>query len=167
MAAIDAGQGLRPHVGQMKWVWMGVFAVVALFAGGMTKWEVIAHLVDNQGVGEEGAGMLAFLAGYTLPFFLATTVVALVYLREGEVSLWVVIVVFIVAGHVASLLGLGLLAEYDYTPPDVPIPGVSILLRILGGYLDTYGWPLMVSSLAVGIGAALHIDAAIRHFGRD
>ena len=168
MAMNESTTEWRLQGSHMKWVWMVVFFIVAVVGLGATKWETIELLLDNQGVGEQGASILAFVAGYTLPLTAGAAIIVFLALRgvfermhpfAGCVLAGFVLVV---AGEVAKALGLGLLPEYSATST-VGGPGqVRFLAWALGGYLNTYGWPLAVSALAIGTGAALHVDTFIR-----
>lgn len=153
---------------QMKWVWIAAFVVVALFGFGMTQWEVIEHLIENEGVGEEGASMLAFAAGYTFPLAAGSGIVAFLALRNVfDQMYWasaclLVAGILLAAGALASELGLGLLPAYDSIAPNVSHPALRLLAWTVGGYFNTYGWPLMVSAVAIGAATALHSDAYLR-----
>lgn len=156
--------GIEPR--HIKWIWIGVFIVVGVLAGGMTQWELLAHLLENEGVGEEGASLLAFVAGYTLPLTTGAAVLSLILLRGGfqqkppmGVAL-VVAVILWVSGALAAGWGLGLLPAYDESPQDIGgHPAIGFLVWVLRGYFNTHGWPLMLSSLSIGFAIAIQIDA--------
>lgn len=158
---------LQPDV--MKWIWIGAFIVVALFGYGLTKWEVIQQLIENKGVGEEGSSMIAFAAGYTFPLTVAFGVITLIFLRgrfsnmHPFAAIFLVAAILVTSEAIAADLGLGLLPAYEGGPP-IEGPGggqlpARILAWALDGYFNTYGWPLMVSSLAIGFasGAQVHV----------
>lgn len=153
----------------MKWVWGGVLAIVLLFGAGLTEWEVLRRLLDSGGtVDEEGASLIAFIAGYTLPLTAGAAFAALLFLRGAFASmehpagpLLIIAGILFCAGLLAAYFGLGLLPEYEYKLPSGP-PYVSIPLWVLQGYFNTYGWTLMICAFAIGIAIALHIDAWYR-----
>jgi hypothetical protein len=115
-----------------------VFATVAIFGGFMTEWEVLETLIANQGVGDEGVELIAFVGGYTFPLTLGLGVVFLGLLRnvhEGHDPPWVLLgaaLVVAAAGAIASEVGLGLLPSTSVTPVSGPL-WVSIPLTVFRG----------------------------------
>jgi hypothetical protein len=43
-------------------VWGGAFAMVVILCGIFTPWDALLYLLENQGAGDEGASVLAFIA---------------------------------------------------------------------------------------------------------
>lgn len=139
----------------MAWIWAAVLFVVAVVNGLLTPWDAIKTIIQDQGVGDEGAGLIAFAAGYTLPLTAGT--VLLTYLglrgahreRSGPTVLIFVGAVFLVAGLLSSTLGLGLAPDLSIRPRSAP-PYVSLPLWALEAYFNRYGWPLMITGLVIG-----------------
>lgn len=162
------GENLGLHAGDMKLVWIGVFVIVSLFGYGFTEWDAIEHLLRNKGVGDEGVGLIAFAAGYTLPLTVATGGLVFAYLH-GAMSGWhpyltgfVVVSVLFGAGLLAAELGLGLLPEFDAGLPGGGHPVMRLVMWAVKGYFNTYGSPLMVCSIAIGTAVALQLDVWVR-----
>ncbi len=150
----------------MKWVWMVVFLLVAIFGYGVTPWDAVRALLENQGISDEDAQLIAFVAGFTLPLTVGSGVCVYLFLQGTFRSWHPVGVGFAVAGilfgsgGVAAQLGLGLLPSYANNLPDAGGHPVARLLGwVVQGYFNTYGWPLMVCSLAIGVACALQVHA--------
>jgi hypothetical protein len=162
------GDELGIELGHMKWVWIGVFLIVAIFGVGVTPWEAIRSLLESGGgVGEEQAGLIAFVGGYTAPLTVGTGVAALLWLR-GAFKSWTgpwpivgVAGILAAAGIGAAYLGLGLLPVFDPGLPPGP-PWVSLPIWVFRGYFNSYGWTLMICAVAIGLALALHADAYYR-----
>ena len=58
-------------------IWAGVFLVVMVFGLAVPPWAAIETLITEQGVGDEGAGVIAFFFGYTLPLSVGFGILAL------------------------------------------------------------------------------------------
>lgn len=158
------GKELGLEQSHMRWVWLGVFVVVAFFGYGLTPWETIDHLLENEGVGDEGATMIAFAAGYTLPLTVGVLVLGSLYLRGVLTTMHpysaagLVAVILFGAGVLAEELGLGLLPAYDPGPPVGGHPIMRLLAWVIGGYLNSYGWALALSAAAIGVAGALQLN---------
>ncbi len=151
---------------RMGWVWFAVFVIVAIFGFGYTPWETIQHALENQGSGDEGNTMIAFVAGYTLPLTLGFSILAFIALVQEESGtnlpgpVWFVIAGFILAfcGLLAQVFGLGLIPDYESR--DLYIAGpiyTKLLTFVLGAYFNTYGFGLMLCAFAIGCAAAMHV----------
>ncbi len=163
----DLGDELGVTSQTIKWVWAATFAIVVLTLGVMGPWETLASVLENQGVGEDEATVLAFVAGYTLPLCLGASACTLLLLRgvhEGKDARGVAVcgaLILAAAGFIASELGLGLLPSYESRPPGAP-PYIFIPLLVIGAYVNSYGWQLMVAGVAIGVAIAAQIDVWIR-----
>jgi hypothetical protein len=148
----------------MGLIWGIVFFIVVVCAGFGTPWEAIEHLLVNEGVGEEGAHLLAFVAGFTLPLtlgsgiiiFLVVTGAHRAYDRSWQLAgaaavLWL-------AGEASRLFGLGLLPDYTGWDRISGPPLLRPLAVVIMAYFSTYGWALMISAVAIGAGCALQIE---------
>ena len=121
-----------------------VFFVVAILCGILTPWDVF-YLVENQGVGDEGSSILAFVAGYTLPLTFGTGVIAFLFLRgayRGHGAMPMVVTAAVIlagSGWLAQTLGLGLLPDYTSATGAGSGPW-RLLTFVLEAYLNSYGW---------------------------
>ena len=131
-------------------VW-AVAAVVVAICTSATKDEIDLLLEDR-------ASFLAFWAGYTLPLTAAFAILGFLFLRGEHKGKSVHIVALTTAGTLfacgkaAEYLGLGLLPEYRGVAPGAP---PQLLAWVLGAYLNSYGWPLVISALALGAALAV------------
>jgi hypothetical protein len=154
----------------MSVVWGVVFFIVVVACGVFTPWDALQQLLLNQGVGDEGASLLAFVAGYTLPLTLGTGVVAFLFLLGAHRGSGPGVVAGTVAGILggagllARALGLGLLP--DYTGVTGVGAGVwKFLTMVLQAYFNAYGWALAVSASAIGVASAMQVERWIHESG--
>ena len=144
----------------MKWIWGGVFIIIAFFGVGLTPWDVIAHLIANKGMGEEGIGLVSFVAGYTLPLTAGFGIIALFVLTKNPnqslIPFHAIVAagILYLAGWVAAHLGLGLLPQYSRFTSEAVRPPLGPLFFVLQGYFNTYGWSLMICALAISLSLA-------------
>jgi hypothetical protein len=144
-------------------VWSVVFAIVVILGGLFTPWDALLFLVENQGVGDEGSSILAFVAGYTLPLTFGTALISFLFLRGFHRGLGAVPVAFTVAvilagsGWLAQTLGLGLLPDYTGVTGAGPGPW-KVLTLVLEAYLNSYGWALAISATAIGFACGMHVE---------
>lgn len=151
------------HTIPSQWLWIGAFVIVAIFGYGLTPWEVIASLLESRGLGGDQQQQLAFAAGYTLPLTVGFAVITYLGLT-GEFSQHSIYeqiggaaIILAVCGWIAGELGLGLLPNYSGAYGTGPWY-VRIPMLVLSAYFNSYGFGLMLSSLALGIAAAIEID---------
>lgn len=154
-------------------IWVTTFVVVGIGAGIFTSWqEIAAHLIQNQGVGDEGATLLGFVAGYTLPLTMGFLILALLLLRETDLERhgWPALVLVPAAvpwlcGEAARALGLGLLPDYTYASSlELSWPFRPIAV-VLSAYFNAYGFGLMLCALAIGVALAVQVERWVHeHF---
>ncbi len=148
----------------MGWIWAITFFIVVVFGGILTPWEAIEHLIVNQGASEEGANLLAFVAGYTLPLTAGFSIIAFLVLTgihkqfHYGVQLVGAAVILWLAGEAARSFGLGLLPDYTGWVRISGNPYLRPLLIVLNAYFITYGWALMVCALATGCAIAFQVE---------
>jgi hypothetical protein len=146
---------------------VAVLAVVLIVGGGLTPWDTLAFLIEEGGVGDRGASVIAFVAGYTLPLTAGIGLIAFLILSNRwpvtgtPAHLLLVAAILGGAGLVASSLGLGLLPDFTASIPQTGAWFMRPLGYVLNAYFNTYGWPLMICAAAIGIGAALHIERVV------
>lgn len=146
----------------LPWIWAGAFVIVGVFGYGMTPWDAIIQLIENNGVGDQGAYLLAFAAGYTLPATAAIgVIVALAYtgaLRNVGLPGTVFLIALILGGAaiLSQFLGLGLIVDLSNATWHSGPVWLSVFLFVLSAYLNAYGWPLMITAVALGIASGLH-----------
>jgi hypothetical protein len=150
---------------EIGWIWAAVaFFVLVVVLGILSPVEAIKSLVVNQGVGDEEVNILAFIAGFTLPLTVGFGIIAFfvltglnqpydAYKQAGAAG-----IILIVSGLLSQVFSVGL--QPDLTPqpmPSMPLP-FAILFFALRAYYTSYGLPLMISALAIGTAAALHVE---------
>lgn len=146
----------------MAWVWAAVFVVVAVFGAGLTPWDAVGELLQNQGVGDTQAQLIGFAAGLTLPLTAGMTI--LIYLlitgaaqnHSGPAIGVTVAAVLAGAGYLSAELGLGVL-PITGSPPSAPFY-ISLPVWIISGYISYYGWALTVCSIAIAIALAMQFE---------
>lgn len=148
----------------MSWIWIGVFAAVAIFGGFMTPWDTVMHLLQSKGVGDQEAALIGFVAGYTLPLTAGLAILVWIFLT-GAGKGWspqatgaAIAITLVATGAASAYLGLGQLPEFTTAyrasgPWWVSVPGY-----VLQGYVNAYGWPLTVASAAIAVGIALQVE---------
>ena len=148
----------------MGWIWAITFFIVVVFGGILTPWEAIEHLISNQGLGEEGTNLLAFVAGYTLPLTAGFGVIAFLVVtgirKKVNIGIQIVgaAVILWLAGEAARSLGLGLLPDYTGWVRISGYPYLRPLLIVLNAYFTTYGWALMICAFAIGCAIAFQVE---------
>jgi hypothetical protein len=155
----DELRGIR-----ISWIWGAAFFIVLIFGLGLTPWDAIQALVANRGVGDEGAKVLAFIAGYTLPLTVGFGIISFLALTgesygfNGQAQFIGAAIILWITGEVARGLSLGLLPDYS-NAFKISGPGyLRPLLIVLVAYLNRYGWPLMVCALAIGAAAGIQAE---------
>lgn len=147
----------------MSWIWIAVFAVVAIFGGFLTPWETINQLLQSRGVGEQEAVLIGFVAGYTLPLTAGLAILAWIFLTGAgkgwspQVTGAAIAAVLVVTGIASAYLGLGQLPEFGAYRASGPW-WFAIPAYVFQGYVNEYGWSLTIASAAIAIGIALHVE---------
>jgi hypothetical protein len=145
-------------------VWGVAFVVVVIFCGLLTPWDALLYLLANQGVGDEGAWILAFVAGYTLPLTFGTALIAFLFLRgffRGHGLMSVVLTTAVVlagSGWLAQALGLEMLPDYSGVTWAAEYGLWGLLGLVLGAYVNGYGWALAVSATVIGFACGMHVE---------
>jgi hypothetical protein len=145
-------------------VWGGAFAVVVLLCGIFTPWDTLLYLLENQGVGDEGASVLAFVAGYTFPLTFGSAVITFLFLRGffrggGPVAVALTTAVVLAgSGWLAQALGLGLLPDYTGATWGAGYGLWGLLSLVLEAYLNSYGWALALSAMVIGFACGMHVE---------
>jgi hypothetical protein len=147
---------------EMKWVWIIVAAIVMLCRE-ITPWDIIIGLIENQGVGEDEASLVAFVALYTLPLTAGFFLIAFLVLTGKHSQFhWTTQLagaagILALTGFLARSLGLGLIPIYK----SLDFGGHPVFVLpayVLTAYLNSYGIPLMICALAIGSAAALQVE---------
>jgi hypothetical protein len=143
-------------------IWGVTFFVVTVVGGVLTPWDALTHLVENQGVGDEGANMLAFVGGFTLPLAAGSAILAFAGLRGAHQGVsapgvaFAIAVVLVATGWLSGELGVGLAPDLGTEPTGGGI--YAPLMWAISAYFSTYGWSLMICGIAVGIAAAVQAE---------
>jgi len=66
-------------------------------------------------------------------------------------------IILIISGVVATVFGLGLLPDYYENYWGSGPIYARLLTIVLGAYFNSYGWSLMLCSLAIGCATAIHV----------
>jgi hypothetical protein len=148
----------------MKWIWVIAFFVVVVVGGIMTPWQAIYSLLANKGVGDQGAVILSFVAGYTLPLTAAFGIIAYLFLTGANrgvgltTQIALATIILAACGWVASDLGLGLLPDYQGWD-SISAPGfIKFVIVVFSAYFNSYGLSLMLCALAIGTAVAIQIE---------
>jgi hypothetical protein len=147
----------------MGWIWASVFVVVAVFGLAITPWDAIGSLIQSEGVGENEASLIGFVAGYTAPLTAGLAFLAWLYVSgtargmSGQIAGLTIGGVLFATGLASAYLGLGQLPNYDARVPSGP-PWVSIPEWVLQGYVNSYGWSLTIASAAIAVGLAIQVE---------
>ncbi|MCA2230180.1 hypothetical protein [Nonomuraea aurantiaca] len=147
----------------VRYCWLAAFAVTAIFGFGYTPWQTIQELIANQGVGDDGAMLIAFAAGYTFPAALGFALLCLLIDRgwlpvNGHLRITVVTAIFVITAALSRSLGLGLLVTAADPVPETGNPFARIPAYVLGAYLNTYGWGLMLTAAAIALASVATIS---------
>lgn len=154
-----------------KWLWGGVLVIVLVIGGGMTPWDALASVLLEGGVGDEGAALLGFVAGYTFPLTAGLTILAYLGLVGGYRGVDRSVAVLVAAGIlftttlVAGWLGIGQLPTDAVPLPTTGPPQVRPLAWLLSVYVNSYGWSLALSSAAISVGLAIQLERWTRSNG--
>lgn len=147
----------------MGWIWAFVFFIVAVGLGIFTPWGAIEHLLVNQGPGDEGTGLVAFVFGYTLPLSVGFTIIAYfvitgLYEQYSVPSrlFWGGLILFL-TGIASRTFGLGLPPSEIGTRVSGPVY-VTLPVYVLSAYFNSYGFALMIIALVLGFAIALQIE---------
>jgi hypothetical protein len=143
------------------YVWIAVAIGVLILGYGMTPWDAIASIIASEGVDEEKASMIGFVAGYTLPLFAGFTIIGLIWITGlgKDVNPYVawggMAFILFATGWVAKELGLGQLPIPDAAGSTSVHPLMRPLYAVLQGYVNQYGSSLALASLVVAAGVTL------------
>jgi hypothetical protein len=138
-----------------------VFFIVAVFGLGMKPWEAALNLLSNQGVGEGEFNLLVYLFGYTLPLAVGFGIIAYLFLigshrgHEWYNQLGVALVILWVCGMASKLIGLGLAPNFSIANAYKGHILLFLFSLVANGYIHTYGWPLVICAIALGISVAI------------
>jgi hypothetical protein len=147
----------------MAAVWGVVAFIVAVFGLGVQPWDALERALANHGPNEEEKTLIAFVAGYTLPLTGGVAVLTFAWLSGAarnvtpQTALVVGALTLIGAGLVAKELGLGLLPSTEFKPVNGPIY-VALPGDVLQAYFNSYGFPLMICSVAIGAASAVQVE---------
>ena len=151
-----------PRSWNLTVVWGVTFCAGAVLGGFMTPWEALSSVLENEGAGDDGVTLIAFVAGYTLPLTAGFAVIFFIMLRNSFEELmsggFAVLcgVILWVAGALAGVLGLGLLP--DYRGVEIGFDLRFLVVRVLEAYFNSYGFALMLCSLVIAGASALQVD---------
>ncbi|HUR09096.1 MAG TPA: hypothetical protein VM347_41610 [Nonomuraea sp.] len=147
--------------------WLAAFVVTAIFGFGFTPWQTIQELIANQGVGDDGAMLIAFAAGYTFPATLGFALLFLLIDRgwlpvNGYLRITVITGIFVITAALSRSLGLGLLVTAADPAPETGNPFARIPAYVLGAYLNSYGWGLMLTAAAIALASVATVSVWLR-----
>jgi hypothetical protein len=149
-----------------RWVWVGAFAVTAIFGYRLTPWDTIESLLNSGGrVGDDQAQLIAFAAGYTLPATVGFALTFYLFQRGVFATMNIQVVVasigaiFLGAAFLSSVFGLGLMPDVATQVPPTGPPMLRFGGWVLGAYLQSYGVGLMFTAAAIGFASAVQLDA--------
>jgi hypothetical protein len=144
-------------------IWALASVIVLVFGLGADPWDAARDALKNQGASEDSKSVMAYVAGYTLPFTAAMTGLTLAWLLgaakgKGPWAVGGVITLALWGSAVAAAdLGLGLLPSSAFEPVNGPW-FIAFPADAFRSYGASYGGPLMVCSLAISVAAAIQFE---------
>jgi hypothetical protein len=147
----------------MGWIWTAAWALLAVLLLGVEPWDALRGALASNGPTDEQKSVMAFVAGYTFPLTLAFFGLTLAWLLGAakDADVWAVGIsvagALWAAGALAAYIGLGLLPSSHFTPVSGPAY-IALPADALQAYYNSYGLPLMVCSLALGVAGAIQIE---------
>jgi hypothetical protein len=140
--------------------WAATAVLTSVLGYGLALPEVATDMITSRGATDDQWTQIAFAAGYCLPLVISVFALALAYAQEAmpkDPSQFIVIgVVLAVSGAISHYIGLGLAPSLPARMVPGP-PYVSIPLTAISAYLTTYGVPLAVCAVAIGLSAAAQL----------
>lgn len=146
----------------MGWIWGITFFIVTGILGILDPIQAIKYLMENQGLGEEGASVIAFVVGYTFPLTVGFSVIIYSvltgshYRYDTRQQILIAAVILWVAGFLAQSFSFGLSPVYGWFPSG-PL-WIALPVYVLVGYFTSYGFVLMVCALVLGGALAIQVD---------
>jgi hypothetical protein len=151
----------------MAWIWAFVWIVLAVALFGAEPWDAVRNALEASGPTDEQKSVMAFVAGYTFPLTLAFFGLTLAWLlgKARDAGPWAIgLTIFgalVGSGALAAELGLGLLPSSEFKPVSGPAY-IALPADALQAYANSYGLPLMVSALALGMAGAVQVERWMR-----
>lgn len=146
----------------MKWIWAAALTIVLVVLGVFDPLQALAYVIENEGVGEEGASILGMVAGFTFPMTLGLTVIMLSMItgkgqpERPEAKLLAAAGVLFVSGLIGSALGWGLQPVYG-SAISAPF-WIAFPLLVASAYLTSYGFSLSICAFVIGTALALQLE---------
>lgn len=152
----------------LKYCWMAAFAITAIFGLGFTPWQAVGELIANQGLSTEGIALIVYAAAYTFPATAGLTALFLIIDRgwlpvNGYLRLVLIITIFVVTTSVSQAYGIG--RAISMGQPSLHTSGnplLRLLTQILGAYLNSYGWGLMLAAVAIALASVASLSVLLR-----
>ena len=145
-------------------LWGSTFLGIALVVFGLDPLETMKGLLADQGIGVDEAQLMGFVAGLTLPLTVAAGIIAFMVLVTNlnmiDSKKFVIVTtgVLYVTSFIADDSKLGLPLRGGRT---VNAGFLTPLLSLLSMYLSSYGLPLMLASVTLGIVSAIQVERLV------
>jgi hypothetical protein len=143
-------------------IWGVTAVIVAICIFGFDSWDTARRVIESHGASIEDAQLLGFVAYLTLPLTVGTAIIVFGFLigLQDRISLYwsytLPALVLLGAAKIASEASLGL----PLKEPLVQVSDGGIarpLLLALSMYLSSYGFPLMIASIVIGVALAIQV----------
>lgn len=154
----------------MKWIWTAALVTVLVVLGVFNPLQALAYVIENQGMGEEGASVLGMVAGFTFPMTLGLSVIMFAFIsgkglpERPEAKLVATAGVLFVSGLIGSGLGWGLEPIYG-SAISAPF-WIAFPLLVATAYLTSYGFPLSICAFVIGAALAIQVERVLYSLSR-
>ena len=145
-----------------KWIWGGALVIVLVVLRVFDPLQALAYVMENEGVGEEGASVLGMVAGFTFPMTLGLSVIMFAFIsgkglpERPEAQVVATAGVLFVSGLIGSALGWGLEPIYG-SAISAPF-WIAFPMLVATAYLTTYGFPLSICAFVIGAAVAIQVE---------
>jgi hypothetical protein len=152
----------------LGWLWAGAVVIAGCVVGLFDPVEALNEVIQNKGLSSAQIEGGAFIAGFTAPLTVATTLA--VYLAlSGRLVEWgglnsvaAVTAIYYIAGYFSSEWGLGLAPSEAFQHVSGN-PRVAFPINTFLSFFTAYGFPLMIAGALLGTAGGI---TALRWFPR-
>jgi hypothetical protein len=151
---------------KMSWIWIAALVVVVLVLKILDPLGTIAYLIENGGIGQEGKELLWVVGIFTFPLTVSISLITFLMLmgvhRQYDTPYLLVgtAAILFVSGVISRASGIGISPSYEGRP----LSGywwISIPLYVITGYIASYGLPLTICALVIGIAIGFQVERVL------